>query len=745
MKNKIFSLILTLAGAFALTGCNAEPVVGPQGEQGIQGEQGEPGKDGVSIVSVDLTSSDGLTDIYTITYSDGTTSNFVVTNGKDGEQGIQGIPGQDGHTPVITISSDGYWEVDGVKTSTKAQGEKGEPGKDGVDGHTPEITIGDNGNWFIDGEDTGVSAIGNNAIYRVTLNSNGGILDDGTTLVYEVRNNGFIYNLPTPTREGYVFLGWYTGLEESDGLFTTTTPVCQNLTLYAHWEPIGEKYFTVTWVNYNGTILEKDEGVYVGSIPIYDGNTPIRNTDNYNSYEFIGWSPTISPVENDVVYIAQYREIPKQYTITINLGNYGSIENNTYMYEYGEMIYEPEVDKNNVPETLVISGWYLDSEFINKVNFPYQITSDISLYAKWEYATDISQYLTFVYDETYNGYDVRSYNDIEHLTNVKIPETYNDGVHGVKPVVGMLATFNKNSYIKVVVLPDSLKFIGDNAFNDSSVRIVECGDNIEFIGDFAFNNSLLEKIHISKSLKNIGSYAFYNTSLATFDACNTDLTSIDNNAFSYSAISIFNASKTNLTSIGNEVFFGSSINIFDATDSNLLSIGNSSFGLCEELIEVSLPPSLKELGDACFNRTSSLRYIDLSKTKITKIPLNTFSRSFLQFIDLPETVKTIESGSFQCRLQTFEFPTSLKFIWHDAFDFSSLQTDSVIIPLTIERIEYSAFTGGNITYYCEATSMPNGYSEDAFEDNPVYYYSEAEPEDLEGFYWHYVNDKPWKW
>lgn len=170
------------------------------------GEQGLPG---VGIASIAYTSSDKNVDTYTITYTDGGTSTFTVTNGVDGSQGIQGEPGKDGHTPVITISNDGYWVVDGEKTTTLAQGPKGdqgEPGKDGVsitsiaktgtdgnvdtytitysdgsksyftvtngvngsqgiqgepgkDGHTPIITIVD-GCWTIDGVSTGIKATG---------------------------------------------------------------------------------------------------------------------------------------------------------------------------------------------------------------------------------------------------------------------------------------------------------------------------------------------------------------------------------------------------------------------------------------------------------------------------------------------------------------------------------------------------------------------------------------------------------
>lgn len=93
-----------------------------------QGEQGDPG---VSVVSIVKTGSNENVDTYTITYSDGNTSTFTVTNGVDGVS-IKGDPGKDGHTPDIKINSDGYWEIDGVSTGILArgpQGEQGEPGQ----------------------------------------------------------------------------------------------------------------------------------------------------------------------------------------------------------------------------------------------------------------------------------------------------------------------------------------------------------------------------------------------------------------------------------------------------------------------------------------------------------------------------------------------------------------------------------------------------------------------------------------
>ena len=145
---------------------------GPQGSQGPKGDTGPSGSDGVSVVSIEKTSSDGLIDTYTIIYSNGNTSAFTITNGQNGQdgaqgqqgpqgqQGIQGNPGADGHTPIITISANGNWVVDGVDTGIKAQGDKGdtgpqgEPGADGssvlTGNGTPSNLFGNNGDSYID-------------------------------------------------------------------------------------------------------------------------------------------------------------------------------------------------------------------------------------------------------------------------------------------------------------------------------------------------------------------------------------------------------------------------------------------------------------------------------------------------------------------------------------------------------------------------------------------------------------------
>lgn len=74
------------------------------------------GKDGRGIVSIEKTATAGLIDTYTITYTDDTTSTFEVTNGRDGRDGEDGQPGTPGSPGQP--GSDGVGIVSITKTAT---------------------------------------------------------------------------------------------------------------------------------------------------------------------------------------------------------------------------------------------------------------------------------------------------------------------------------------------------------------------------------------------------------------------------------------------------------------------------------------------------------------------------------------------------------------------------------------------------------------------------------------------------
>lgn len=100
------SLTFTLPDERTIT---TDSLRGPQGVPGEQGPPGDPGEtgatgeEGVGIASITKTGTSGLVDTYTITYTDGDTSLFTITNGKDGVDGQDGQDGQDGFSPTATV------------------------------------------------------------------------------------------------------------------------------------------------------------------------------------------------------------------------------------------------------------------------------------------------------------------------------------------------------------------------------------------------------------------------------------------------------------------------------------------------------------------------------------------------------------------------------------------------------------------------------------------------------------------
>lgn len=164
----------------------------------LKGDKGDPG---AGIVGIEKTSTNGLIDTYTITFDDGSTKTYTVTNGADLEFNWQGtqlgvrvkgtttytyvdLIGEKGNTgvgiqsialtstdgledtytitltdattttfvvkngSVWTIGEDLYWYKDGVKTEYYSQGPKGNTGKSGVQVSSEEPTDPDVNVWI---------------------------------------------------------------------------------------------------------------------------------------------------------------------------------------------------------------------------------------------------------------------------------------------------------------------------------------------------------------------------------------------------------------------------------------------------------------------------------------------------------------------------------------------------------------------------------------------------------------------
>ena len=66
------------------------------------------------------------------------------------------------------------------------------------------------------------------------------------------------------------------------------------------------KTYTVTWKNYDGTVLEVDEKVMQGEMPHYDGEEPQREKEGEFFYLFNGWDNELKAVTSDITYTATF-------------------------------------------------------------------------------------------------------------------------------------------------------------------------------------------------------------------------------------------------------------------------------------------------------------------------------------------------------------------------------------------------------------------------------------------------------
>ncbi len=141
--------------------------------------------------------------------------------------------------------------------------------------------------------------------------------------------------------------------------------------------------YEVLWLDEDGTELACDE-VAVGITPEYTGETPKKAADKKYTYTFAGWDPKVVPVDDDAVYVAQYKATIKKFTVKYEMNGHGkAIKPDTV--EYGKKV-PRKADPTEKGYTF--KGWYADKALKTKYDFNKPVTKNITIYAKWEKEKD---------------------------------------------------------------------------------------------------------------------------------------------------------------------------------------------------------------------------------------------------------------------------------------------------------------------------------------------------------------------
>ena len=217
--------------------------------------------------------------------------------------------------------------------------------------------------------------------YKVSFDKNGG---NGTTNDIEVLCGGVYGQLPTPTRTGYTFDGWYTAATGGSKVTATTTVTETTAhTLHAHWTV---NTYTVTYNKNSGTIT--NESKYTS----YTYGTGLTlPTPTRTGYTFGGWytsssltgtaaTSISSTATGNKTYYAKWTA--NTYTVTYNK-NSGTITNESKYtsYTYGTGLTLPTPTRTGY----TFGGWYTSSALtgtaVTKISTT--VTGDKEYWAKW--------------------------------------------------------------------------------------------------------------------------------------------------------------------------------------------------------------------------------------------------------------------------------------------------------------------------------------------------------------------------
>lgn len=139
-------------------------------------------------------------------------------------------------------------------------------------------------------------------------------ISDGTEILesLKVKEDGTIEEPKVPVKEGYDFVGWYSGTEK----FDFSTKISEDITLEARWVKEGVKTYTLTF-NTNG-------GSNVSSIKVEE-DTPVANLPmpKKEGYTFVGWFDgskevtSTTKITKDITLVAKWKEVEDKETTTV--------------------------------------------------------------------------------------------------------------------------------------------------------------------------------------------------------------------------------------------------------------------------------------------------------------------------------------------------------------------------------------------------------------------------------------------
>lgn len=474
----------------------------------------------------------------------------------------------------------------------------------------------------------------------VTFESNGGTI----FVPISAQQGSALSALNTPSKEGFVFQGWFTDNGSFVSAFTSTTMPKQDVTLYAKWSAVK-----VDELNTYGTL----QTIWEQRLALFREVWSVRST----FIDSLNYKSTV--IGSSTVYSLNYGETTLAYE---SESRQTHLENSEWAYD--------KVTGTNIyaSDHLSIYDFFMDDVTKTKTGDTYynKIGAKLIRYAGIDTVVPIASGVT----------SIGSYAFFNHtkITSAVLP----DGVKKISERAFAFCTalisinnfggvesvgigaFSDCGSLVSITMGDNLTAVGKRAFAScTSLNSVTFGSGTIIIGDEAFSNcTALITVGIPQSVELIGLRAFfgcYGLIAITVNENNNFYKSIDGNLYSKDGATFiqYAVGKENMSfnnfhganSIENYAFYGSKF-LTTITLADVTSIGDYAFSNCIKLNSVNIASTVTTIGSFAFNNCSLLTTIILPSGVQVIYSYTFYGCSALEAISIPVAVTRIDISAF---------------------------------------------------------------------------------------------------
>ena len=236
-------------------------------------------------------------------------------------------------------------------------------------------------------------------VLDVTYSANGGQFADGKDVMLgKTDSNGIARQPLAPTRDGYVFAGWYYHSDGTDQVDFNQPIVggSKHVTLFAAWTPAKQdKTIDILYVANGGTFFDGNETLQ--GVTDTDGIARLPLQPTREGYDFLGWSydrdgndpvdftQAIVAGSGHATVYAQWKQNNEKAVLYVANGG---------AFADGNVAMEGVTDSNGVArqplaptrEGYTFAGWTYDREGTDPVDFSKPLVGGgdhATLYAQW--------------------------------------------------------------------------------------------------------------------------------------------------------------------------------------------------------------------------------------------------------------------------------------------------------------------------------------------------------------------------